>query len=172
MKELFVHRRSGKIALATLAFSAAAIAVYSAFFDVLIPNVANDSYRAAIGPLFIVPIVVLVFAQVGIGGFFLHAISSVSGKKSADLLRSLLIASVMAFLFSLTYMMFPKYGPFYFIVFVYSSSPWYALPLVAAWTFFSISVGAFLAHRLLKLPCKTSYLAAGLAYTLILAAAS
>ena len=45
----------------------AAIAIYSMFFDILIPNMqGSDSYRTQVGAFFIVPIILLVVGQSGL----------------------------------------------------------------------------------------------------------
>ena len=171
MKNLFGFRRDPRVAAAMLLFLFAAIAIYSLFFDILIPNVQDDSYRAAVGPLFVIPVLILAVGQTLIGGFFLHMLSEAVNPKKADFLRALLVASFMTFTFSLTYVVFPFYGPFYYIVFIYGG-PWYALPVEIAFTMSAIVVGTFVAHRLLGVPMRYSFLAVLFIYIGITAAAS
>ncbi len=171
MKNLFSFRKDPGIAGAFLFFLAAAIVVYYNFFDILIPNVPDDSYRAAVGPFFIIPVLILAVGQTLIGGFFLHMLAEAVNPKKADFLRALLVASFMTFMFSLTYVVFPFYGPFYYIVFVYGG-PWYALPVEVAFTAAAIVISSFIAHRLLCIPLRYSFLAVLFLYVGITAAAS
>ncbi|MBI4170846.1 MAG: hypothetical protein HY514_04070 [Candidatus Aenigmarchaeota archaeon] len=172
MKNLFNFKRDPKILAALLLAMIAATLVYLAFFDILIPNVPDDSYRLAVGSLFVVPVIILVFGQTIIGGFFLHMLSEAANPKKADFLRALFVAAMMTFLFSLTYVMFPRYGPFYYIVFVYNIGPWHALPLVVAWTLSAITINTYLAHKLLGISTRLSFIAIALTYIGIIAAAS
>jgi hypothetical protein len=146
--------------------------VYLMFFDILIPNMPSDSYRSTAGIWFVIPVALLMLGQTLIGGLILHLFSIAANPKNAYILWALLVASIVTFCFSLTYMFFPKYGPFYYIVFVYSSAMWYALPVELGWSFFTFAVGSYLAYKLLKMPYKLSLLAIFVVYVVIVLAAS
>jgi hypothetical protein len=152
------------------AIMAATITVYSLFFDILIPNLQNDSYRAAVGSFFIIPIILLVIGQTGLGMVIFYLFSKSYSK--ANLLSSAIMASLMNLWFSLTYAIFPKYGPFYYIVFVYGEAPWYALPVELAWTIGALAIGTICARKILHLDKKRSFFAAVIVYTIMTLAAS
>jgi len=156
-RQIFNYKHDGKVFFAAALLFVLAVAVYIQFFDILIPNVGNDdSYRNAVGSLFIVPIFILAAGQTLISSIFLHWMSKVVNPEKADYLRSFMIGSMMTFIFSLTYLMFPKYGPFYFIVFVYEQAPWYALPLEIGWFIAFLGLTTYAIHRFLQIPYRIS----------------
>lgn len=152
--ELFQHKSNAKLYLLVLSLFLLSVAVYAAYFDILLPGFTDGSYRKAIGELFIIPSVLLAASQIFFGGFLLHMCTSAIAKKG-DFLRSLSIAAIMAFMFSLTYVMFPFYGPFYYIIFVLTG-PWYALPLEIAYTATMVLVSAYLIRRFYGIEWKIS----------------
>ena len=169
--EIFNYRMDRRILACTIVIFLAAIFVYSIFFDILIPNMeAGDSYRDQVGALFIVPIFILALGQLLVGGIVFHLFAKAA--KSADFLRALLQSSVLTLWFSLTYALFPKYGPFYYIVFVYGEAPWYALPIELAWTISAILIGTYLSRKLFGLPCRVGFFASVVVYTIMTLGAS
>lgn len=152
--ELFQHKSSSRLYLLVLLLFLLSTVVYALYFDILLPGFMDGSYRKAIGEMFIIPSVLLAAGQIFFGGFLLHMCTSAISKKG-DFLRSLSIAAVMAFMFSLTYVMFPFYGPFYYIVFVLTG-PWYALPLEIAYTAATVLVSAYLIRRFHGIEWKIS----------------
>jgi hypothetical protein len=171
MEHLFNYVRSKKRFAIFALFILLALFVYNTFFDILIPNIQNDSYRIVLGPLFILPIIILALGQTCLGGIIFHLFAKASGK-TGDFLIAFIIGAVMTLWFSLTYAIFPKYGPFSSIVFVYGEAPWYALPVELAWTTTAILMGTYLAHRFLALGYRRSLLASTTVYTIMTLAAS
>jgi hypothetical protein len=181
VRDLPKDRRKAVSVLVVL-FLLAAFAVYYNFFDILIPGMqSGDSYRLAVGQFFVIPIILLLLGQSMIAGFIFQLMSKALIPKKSDSIRSLLragylrawlIGAVMTFWFSLTYMIFPKYGPFYYVVFVYQAGPSYALPIEIIWTVAGVLIGTYLGKKFLNIPCKMSLLAAAAAYLIITVAAS
>ena len=152
--EMFVHKKNPSLYFLVLVLFLLSAAVYTAYFDILLPGFSDGSYRKAVGEMFIIPSVLLAAGQIFFGGFLLHMCTSAIAKKG-DFLRSLSIAAIMAFMFSLTYVMFPFYGPFYYIVFVLTG-PWYALPLEIAYTAATVLASAYLIRRFYDIEWKIS----------------
>ena len=140
--------------------------------DILIPNIQNDSYRSALGGFFIVPVIMLVLGQAFIGGFFLQIFSYSINKEKADYLKATVVSSFLTLWFALTYFLFPNYRPFYYIVFVYSHIPWYALPLEVSWTIGALVAGTLLARKMLHLSWSKAFIGAVLVYMFMTLAAS
>jgi len=172
LRGLFKSNKELRVLFVLLSVMILTFVVYFMFFDILIPNLPSDSYRSAIGIWFVIPIVLLLLGQTVISGIILYLFSKVANPNNADFLRALLIAGILTFCFSLTYMFFPGYGPFYYLVFVYQSTMWYALPVEIGWSIFTFTVGSYLAHKLLKLSYKVSLLAIFIVYVFIIVAAS
>ena len=173
MEKLLNYKSDIRVSAAVLAVVSLALVVYITYFDILIPNVgSSDSYRDAVGGLFVIPVILLALGQTVVGGVFVHALVRALNLKKSDFIRSLLVSSMMTFALAFTYFLFPKYGPFYFIVFVYDSAPWYALPLELTWALSSIAVVTYSIKRLFSLPYRYSLLVTVLVGIFIVVAAS
>lgn len=169
-REALAYRKDNKLLMASSTFILLAFVVYVLFYDILIPGLPGGSYRLAVGYLFLVPSLMLAVGQAFILGFFLHmTAAALAGKR--DFLKALFIASFLTFLFSVTYVIFPFYGPFYYIVFAVGG-PWYALPVEVLWSAITISAGALLIHRFFNLPVKASHLISSLIVAGIIVTAS
>lgn len=153
-RDIFAYKRSNKSYALVLLFFVLSVAVYALYFDILLPNFAGGSYKKAVGNLFIIPSVLLAFGQIFIAGFFLHMISAALTKKS-DFLKSMVITAVMTAMFSLTYVMFPFYGPFYYIVFAVTG-PWFALPVEIIYSTAMVLIASYLIRRIYTIEWKTS----------------
>lgn len=153
-KDLFRHKKNPALYALVLLFFVLSIAVYALYFDILLPGFADSSYRKAVGTWFIIPSILLAFGQIFVGGFFLHAIAIAIAKKN-DFLKALVISGGMTFMFSLTYVMFPFYGPFYYIVFVLTG-PSYALPVEIAYTTSMILVSSYIIRKFYGMDSKIS----------------
>ncbi len=154
LKDLFHHERNSSYILVVSAFFLAALAVYALYFDILLPGYMNGSYRAAVGDWFLIPSAILASGQIFFAGFFLHMIA-VALKKGNDFLKATAITSAMTFAFSLTYVMFPFFGPFYYIIFVVTG-PSYALPVEIAYSVITVSFFAWLLRKTYGMDWKTS----------------
>ena len=172
MDKIHQPRKEPKAIFFLLLFMAAAVIVYYIFFDILIPNIQNDSYRAAVGPFFIIPVIILAVGQAFLGGIIFYLFSKAYRPEKADFLRASLIGAALTFWFSLTYALFPKYGPFYYIVFIYGEAPWYALPVEIAWTVTAILIGTFLTRKIFAMPLKKCFYASVVVYTVMTLGAS
>lgn len=153
-EELFMHKKDARLYALVLSLFIIATIVYSMYFDILLPNYSDGSYRKAVGDWFVVPSVLLAFGQIFIAGFFLHVCAmAITGK--SDFLKSMAITGMMTFLFSLTYVMFPFYGPFYYIVFAVTG-PWYVLPLEIAYTTAMILISSYVIRKTYGMDIKSS----------------
>lgn len=139
------HLNKNYLACAVI-FSLIAFAVYLQFFDILIPGLPNGSYRLAVGQFFAIPAFMLAGGQVLIGGAIIFFAASTFGK-AREFEKSLFISSVLVLMFSLTYVLFPMYGPFYYIVFAVGGPP-YALALEFLWSISMLAVGTSLVKKL------------------------
>lgn len=169
--DLFYSRKNTRLLAASFAFIVAAIAVYLMYLDILIPGIPGGSYRLAVGPLFAIPSIILATGQSFLMGFFLHMASSYINPREKDFVKSLFIASAATFLFSLTYAIFPMYGPFYYIVFAVGG-PWYALPVEIAWSVATVTAVALLFRKFYGVQLKISYFIAAIGVAAIVVAAS
>ncbi len=169
-RNAFDHEKNNKLLAASACFLILAIAIYFSFFDILIPGLPDGSYRLAIGDLFFIPSVLLAIGQTFIPGFTLHASTALFNAKK-DFLKAIFISSLLTFLFSLTYVIFPFYGPFYYIVFAVGG-PWYALPVEILWSAITVSTGALLIRKFYGLNLKISYAISLLVVAGIVVAAS
>lgn len=169
-REVLAYRKDNRLLSATVIFTALAFAVYLLYFDILIPGLPDGSYRLAVGQWFAVPSLMLALGQALIFGFFLHMTVSAFTRRS-DFLKAVFVSSFLTFLFSLTYIIFPSYGPFYFIVFAVGG-PWHALPVEILWSAVIVTAGAFLIRGFYGLPLKVSLFASALVVAGITVAAS
>lgn len=168
--DLFQHEKNLRFYAVVLVLAVMSITVYAMYFDILLPGYADGSYRKAVGDLFIIPSVLLALGQIFIAGFFLHAIAIAIAKKN-DFLRALVITAVMTVMFSLTYVMFPFYGPFYYIVFAVTG-PSYALPVEIAYTTTMVLISSYLIRKFYGMELKTSVFVAAVVLLGITVAAS
>ena len=136
-----------KYLFASLAMWLAAFIIYVNYYDILIPGIQDGSYRAVVGLLFIIPSFILSMGQVLIGAF-------------------------MVFLFSLTYVLFPFYGPFYFIAFATNVAPPGVLLVEVVWTAALLGISTMLLHRLQKVSLGYALFTAGVTGIFIVVAAS
>jgi hypothetical protein len=153
-KDLFRHKKNPALYALALLFFMLSITVYALYFDILLPGFADGSYRKAVGNLFIIPSILLAFGQIFVGGFFLHMISMALTRRS-DFLKALVSAGAMTFMFSLTYVMFPFYGPFYYIIFVLTG-PSYALPVEIAYTTAMVLISSYIIRKFYGMDSKIS----------------
>ena len=163
------------LAACTIAFTIASFVIYMLFYDILIPGLPNGSYRLAVGSMFAIPALLLLAGQVAIGGLIiLFAASSIRREKLSKSIyvKSLFVASLLTLLFSVTYVIYPFFGPFYYIVF--SSGGVSPLILIGeiAWTIIMVVSGTLLTRKLHKLPAKWSLLVTIIAIIFITVAAS
>ncbi|MBI4173688.1 MAG: hypothetical protein HY519_03125 [Candidatus Aenigmarchaeota archaeon] len=149
MINLFRKREPDKAIMvaAAIAFTALAFIIYTMFFDILIPGLPDGSYRQAVGALFAIPAFLLAGGQTLIAGFFLHALTHLYKGRQPAYYKAAFITAVMTLMFSFTYVIFPNFGPFYYIVFAVGG-PDYALPVEIFWTLFTIGVGTYLTRRI------------------------
>ncbi len=163
-----------KYKLLTFLFFGLAITVYEVFLDILIPNLPNDSYRLAVGSIFfLIPSIVLAGFQIMSGGFVLYmTVRTLSHDNNRiRMWQALCLASIQTFLFSLTYAIFGKKGPLYYLVFVGGGPPW-ILPVEILWTTFEIIAFGYLLKRLTNLKWRWSLFTSAFILILILDPAS
>lgn len=155
-----------------IVFAVAAFAIYMLFYDTLIPGLPQGSYRLANPSGFVLSTFWLVTGQIIIAGFILHLMAAAVDRKREDMLRALCIVSVMTFLFSVTYFIFPNYGPFFYVVYSVGMAPWYAIPFEIFWTAFVVVLGAVLIHKEYKMNMNYATLFSLIIYLGITVAAS
>ena len=149
----------------------ASFLVYLNFFDILIPGLPNGSYRAVVGAWFAVPSFILSVGQILISGFIISAAVHLFGGKVRPS-RSLFTASLMVFLFSLTYVIFPFFGPFYYIIFYAGGVPPYVLAIEVAWSAALLAVSTLLISKLHKMELRLALLTTIITGIFIVVAAS
>ncbi len=160
-----------RLALATL-FAVLAFMTYMLFYDTLIPGLPQGSYRLANPFGFTIATFWLTAGQIIIAGFILHLMVGAIDRKKEDYLRALFIVSLMTLLFSFTYVIFPRVGPFFYIVYSVGMAPWYAVPFEILWTSFVVVVSAALIHKEYKISMNYATLFSLIIYLGITAAAS
>ncbi len=160
-----------KYVLTTFALWLASFIIYLNYYDILIPGLPNGSYRLAIGELFAIPVFLLSVGQVVIGAVMIFASVNLFRKKP-NMAKSLFISSFMVFLFSLTYIIFPMFGPFYYIVFVTADAPSYVLGIEMAWTAVTLVISTISIAKLNGLKTCDALFTAIMATIFIIVAAS
>ena len=166
MKKYFDRYLLAAIFLALISF-----VVYVNYYDILIPGIPNGSYKLAVGNLFAIPSFILLAGQVFVGAFIIYAcVYLFHGKEHAT--KSLLISSTMAFMFSLTYVIFPMFGPFYYIVFATGTAPPHVIEIELVWTILTLSISTFLVSRLGKVELRKAFFTALVVGIFIVVAAS
>ena len=154
-----------------LLFGIAAFVVYLFYYDTLIPGLIGGSYRLTNPAGFIISCFLLAGGQVIIGGFLLNVMAGAAGKKM-DILKGDFIASITALLFAFTYVFFPRYGPFYYVVYTAGQGPWYAIPFELFWSAVIILCTAVLMKKQYQLPAKHAVLFSGIVYIFMTVGAS
>ena len=163
-----------KYKLVTILFFGLAIIVYEQFLDILIPSLPNGSYRDAVGALFfLIPSIILAGFQILSGGFVMYmTVRTLSHDNNRiRMWQALCLASIQTFLFSLTYAIFGRKGPLYYLVFVGGAPPW-VLPVEIIWTTFQIISLGYLLERLTKIKWRWSLFTSAFILILILDPAS
>ncbi len=123
---------------ATIFLIAAAACIYLNYFDILAPEFVNGSFRQSVGKYFIVPVIMLITAQLAIGTTFAYLAINLLKQSANDALKAAAVSAFAMFLFSFTYFIFPFYGPYYYIVSWAAQGPHNALLIEVLWTALSI----------------------------------
>ncbi|MDA4127324.1 MAG: hypothetical protein OK452_09030 [Thaumarchaeota archaeon] len=133
--------------------------MYGEYFDILVPFIAGGSVKAAYGVFFAIPIILLVSAQTLFTTWLAHIAVTTAAQGKGDALRAYFVASVEVFLFSLYYVIFPTHGPYLFVVYFTSANTFgpLALPIVIAWTVFTIFVTFVLLRRVFRLEATPKF---------------
>ncbi|MDA4119349.1 MAG: hypothetical protein OK436_02060 [Thaumarchaeota archaeon] len=148
-----------KLFLLSLCFSIGAFVIYGIYFDILVPFIPGGSVKASYGIFFVIPITLLVSAQTLFTTWLAHVAVSSGAPGKGDALKAYLVASVEVFLFSLYYVIFPSHGPYTFVVFFTSANTFgpMALPIVIAWTVFTILLTFLLLRRVFRLEATPKF---------------
>ena len=109
--------------------------------------------KAGYGVFFVIPIVLLISAQTLFTTWLAHIAVGTGAPGKGDALKAYFVASVEVFLFSIYYVIFPFHGPYTFVVFFTPANTFgtMALPIVVAWTIFTIVVTFALLRRVFRL---------------------
>ena len=142
------------------------------YYDTLIPGLPEGSYRLANPGGFLLATIWLTLGQIIIAGFILHMMAGAVDRRNEDYLKALFIVSLMTLLFAYTYVIFPQFGPFFYIVYSVGLAPWYAVPFEILWTSFVVILGAALIRREYRLTMNLATLFSLIIYLGITAAAS
>ncbi|KHO47381.1 MAG: hypothetical protein QT00_C0002G0031 [archaeon GW2011_AR5] len=164
-----------ELSIATAVLSAVSFVIYLSFYDILIPGLPEGSYRLAIGSMFAIPALLLALGQVGIGGAIItFAVSSIRKERLSkeNYLKSLFVASLITLLFAFTYVIYPFYGPFYYIVFSAGGLSPVIIAGEIAWTAIMVVAGTLLISRMNKLRTSHALLVTVIAIIFITVAAS
>ncbi|NWG08756.1 MAG: hypothetical protein HXX80_00310 [Nitrososphaerales archaeon] len=127
--------------------------VYLNFFNVILNHF---DYRSLVGYLFLIPITLLTLGQVFCGSILIHLITKLADPNKVDYLKALVISSAITFLFSVTYLIFPYTGPFYYVTFLIYPSSGYLLFVEILWTALIISTGTYLLRKAYTMRWKYS----------------
>ena len=92
-------------------------------------------------------------------------------KNNQDFEKSLMISSVLVLMFALTYVMFPMYGPFYYIVFAVGGPP-YVLVVELVWSITMLVVATGLINKIHKIGKLNALITAFVTLVFIMVAAS
>lgn len=163
-----------KYPLASVVLWFVSFLIYLSYYDILIPGLPNGSFRLAVGPLIVAPFFILAAGQVVIGGLIIYfGVTSIIRRCEfkKDYTISLFIASLMTFLFSLTYVIYPFYGPFYYIIFLAGGPPEVILVEII-WSAIMLAASTLLIGKLHKIKRKYAFLIAAIAIIFITVAAS
>ncbi len=164
-----------KLFALTVLLSSISFVIYLLFYDILIPGLPGGSYRQAVGSLFAIPSLLLLLGQVGIGGLIiLFAVSSIKKEKlSRDAYaKCLFTSSVITFLFAFTYVIYPLYGPFYYIVFATGAAPPGVLLVEIVWTAVMLSLSTLMISKINKIRFREAFAVAAITIIFIIVAAS
>ncbi len=156
-----------------LALGMVSLAIYINFYDILIPGLPNGSYRLWVGQLFAIPSFLLMFGQIAVSAIFLYNIAAAGGAKvRGTFFRAVLVAAVMTFFFAFTYVMYPGFGPYYYIFFTQGQQPPHVLLTEIAWTVASLLASSLLYSRIYRLGFRKSLFYVALVHAFINVAAS
>ena len=144
--------------------------IYTYYYDILIPGLPNGSYRHAIGQYFAIPAFLLAGGQVMLAGVIIFVAAN-TYKNNQDFEKSLLISSVLVLMFAMTYVMFPMYGPFYYIVFAVGGPP-YVLVVELVWSIAMLVVATNMINKLHKIGKLNALITAFVTLVFIMVAAS
>ena len=92
-------------------------------------------------------------------------------KNNQDFEKSLMISSVLVLMFSMAYVMFPMYGPFYHIVFAVGGPP-YVLAIEFVWSITMLVVATGLINKIHKTGKLNALITAFATLVFIMVAAS
>lgn len=147
-----------------------AFIIYTYYYDILIPGLPNGSYRHAIGQFFAIPAFLLAAGQVMLAGAIIFFAAN-TYNNDQDFEKSLLISSVLVLMFSLTYVIFPMYGPFYYIVFAVGGPP-YVLAIEFVWSIAMLVVATGMISKIHKIGKLHALITAFVTLVFIMVAAS
>ncbi len=142
-----------RVAFVSLAFSTAAFVIYATFFDILAPFIPGGSVRSNSGFFFFIPVLLLVSAQTLFITWLVHVVVAIVAPSKRDALKAYLATSVQVFLFSIFYVLFPRYGPYTFIVYFMPNQSFasYSYPLLITWTAFAVFATYLIIKRVFRL---------------------
>ena len=165
------YRMDFRLLLVSLCITAATLAVYLGFYDILSPFIPGGSVRANSGPFFILPVVLLLSGQTLFDTWVIYAAIFMATPDKSDALKAYFVASVQIFLFSIFYVLFPNYGPYTYIIYFMPNVNFgpSSYPVLLIWTLTIILVTYALTRRVFRLENDTRI---GPVLELLLAAAS
>ncbi|MFH1630605.1 MAG: hypothetical protein ABIA21_00065 [Candidatus Aenigmatarchaeota archaeon] len=148
----------------------AAGTIYFFNYDILIPG-DPGSLKVAVGVFFIIPVVTLLLVQTLVASSLIHLITIVRANEKRDYLKALTISSVLVFMFSLAYLIFPAVGPFHYMIFPVTLGP-SVLLIEAALTLLTIFLVTLLIRKSYSMSWRLSLLTAAFLLAMIMAIAS
>lgn len=140
------YKKNNSILFLSFVFIILSFSIYSLYFDILIPGIPSGSYRKNVGDYFIFPVFFLISAQILSNSGIIHTVIKAVAPEKKDFLKAFFVSSVLVFLFSVLYVVFPFYGPFLYIVRSIGSFDVPTYLFLALWTSFSI----FLTNHLMR----------------------
>lgn len=170
MKEIILKNLTRLKILAIFVQMITAIIVYSLYFEIL---VTEGSFRESLGQWFLIPMIILVSAQVFITGSLIYtAILSINRNNKVAKHDIFIITALNTLLYSLIYAIFPITGPFHYITFTMQETPLSIMLTEILWSTFTIVTISIAIKKTYRVSWFYGFILAAVSSILILAFAS
>ncbi|HXW37780.1 MAG TPA: hypothetical protein VEJ36_07770 [Nitrososphaerales archaeon] len=110
------YKRNDKLLVISVVMVVLALAAYYSYFDILSPGIpGSGSVRALTGAYFVALVLLLAAVQLLYVAGVLHLVMRSFYFERRDFLKAFYVSATMVFMFSVYYVLFPSWGPYYFI---------------------------------------------------------
>jgi len=148
LSSLVAYKKNNLALFLSFVFIILSFSIYSFYYDILIPGIPSGSYKKIVGNYFLIPVTILTSAQILFNSGMIHVITRAIIPNKRDFLKALFASSILVFLFSVFYLIFPFYGPFLYIVKSVDGFDISTYLVLISWTTFSIFSTAFLIRKI------------------------